>query len=202
MNVKVIGKGEKTAQRIMDAAEKLFARHGYQATTLRDIAAEAGLREPGLYNHFASKEALYTAVLERSLRPMEEQIARLRQGPVTPADALRLPVEMLRLNARHPHMSALFYQAIQAFRESSPAGVTADWMLRLFALGRKVNRQVMPGDDETVLLQGFAMFNLCCGYFLAQPLLRELACIDTLSEESLERQERLVERVMRAFLIG
>ncbi|MDD3799265.1 MAG: helix-turn-helix domain containing protein [Novosphingobium sp.] len=195
-------KGEMTAQRIMDAAEKLFARQGYQATTLRDIAEDAGLREPGIYNHFANKEALYAAVLERSLRPMEQRIARLLEAPITPAEALALPGEILRLNAEHPQMPALFYQAIQAFHEGSPAGNAAEWMLRLFAQGRALNRQVMPGDDDSVVLQGIAIFNLCCGYFLAQPLLRELAGIDALSDDALEKQQRLMERVMRAFLIG
>lgn len=201
--VKPISKGARTALRIMDAAEMLFARQGYQGTSLRDIAAEAGLREPGLYNYFPNKEALYAAVLERSLRPMEERIARLLEGGTpSAADVLQLPVEMLHLNAEHPHMAALFYQAIQALHEGSPAGSAAQWIQRLFLMGRDVNRQVMPGDDETVILQGVAMFNLCCGYFLAGPLLRELAGIDTQSPAALEKQQRLIERVMRTFLIG
>jgi AcrR family transcriptional regulator len=200
--VKPISKGERTALRIMDAAERLFARQGYPGTSLRDIAAAAGLREPGLYNHFPSKEALYSAVLERSLRPMEERIARLLEAPVAPADVMRLPIEMLHLNAEHPHMAALFYQAIQALHEGSPAGNAAQWIQRLFAMGRDVNRQVMPGDDESVLLQGIAMFNLCCGYFLAAPLLQELAGIDAQSPEALGKQQHLIERVMRTFLIG
>ena len=200
--VKPISKGERTALRIMDAAERLFARQGYPGTSLRDIAAAAGLREPGLYNHFPSKEALYSAGLERSLRPMEERIARLLEAPVAPADVMRLPIEMLHLNAEHPHMAALFYQAIQALHEGSPAGNAAQWIQRLFAMGRDVNRQVMPGDDESVLLQGIAMFNLCCGYFLAAPLLQELAGIDAQSPEALGKQQHLIERVMRTFLIG
>lgn len=202
MIVKETSKGERTIRRIMDAAEKLFAQHGFLAASLRDIAAEAGIQQPGLYNHFPSKEALYAAVLERSMRPIEERISRLLDGPVSAADVQRLPVEMLHLSAEHPHMSALFYQAIQALHEGSPAGNAAKWMQRLFALGREVNRQVIPEDEETVLLQGIAMFNLCCGYFLAAPLIKEMTGVDAQSPEFLAKQQRLIERVMRTFLIG
>jgi AcrR family transcriptional regulator len=65
-----------TADRILDAAEDLFAEKGYSATSLGDVADRVGIRSPSLYNHFRNKEALYQAVLERLLSefsvPMEE----------------------------------------------------------------------------------------------------------------------------------
>jgi len=61
-------KGEITAERILDAAEALFAEHGYAGTTLRDVAERVGIRIPSLYNHFESKDALYAAVLEPPAR--------------------------------------------------------------------------------------------------------------------------------------
>ena len=41
-----------------DGAEALFARQGYDGTSLRQIAQGAGIKEPGLYNHFSGKQAL------------------------------------------------------------------------------------------------------------------------------------------------
>ena len=65
-----------TAERILDAAEDLFAQKGYSATSLGDVADRVGIRSPSLYNHFRNKEALYEAVLERLLvefsRPLME----------------------------------------------------------------------------------------------------------------------------------
>ena len=57
-----------TAERralIVEAAGRRFGEHGYDASRLDDIAAAAGVTKPILYRHFADKEALYLALLER-----------------------------------------------------------------------------------------------------------------------------------------
>ena len=69
-------KGERTARRVMDVAEDLFATQGYDGTSLRQIAQGAGIKEPGLYNHFTGKQSLYEAVLFRALNPMAEALAQ------------------------------------------------------------------------------------------------------------------------------
>jgi AcrR family transcriptional regulator len=52
-----------TRQRILDAALELFARQGYAATSVRELARAVGLRESSLYNHFAGKEAILHALV-------------------------------------------------------------------------------------------------------------------------------------------
>lgn len=47
-----------TRERIVEKAARLFNRHGYAGTSMSDLLEEVGLRKGGLYNHFASKEAL------------------------------------------------------------------------------------------------------------------------------------------------
>ncbi|SIO87331.1 TetR/AcrR family transcriptional regulator [Nocardiopsis sp. JB363] len=58
-------KGERTRQRIIDAAGELFSRSGYRAVSLRDIGAHAGLTHAGVLHHFSNKEALLIHVLSR-----------------------------------------------------------------------------------------------------------------------------------------
>ncbi len=60
------GSTETTAERLLDAAELRFARHGVGATRLADIAEDVGIRRPSLLYHFASKDLLYAAVVRRS----------------------------------------------------------------------------------------------------------------------------------------
>lgn len=50
---------------IVDAAGRLFGERGYEATRLDEVAAAAGVTKPILYRHFAGKQALYLALLER-----------------------------------------------------------------------------------------------------------------------------------------
>ena len=48
-------------QRMLDAAGRAFARDGYHAASMDEIARAAGISKPMLYNYFGSKEGLYVA---------------------------------------------------------------------------------------------------------------------------------------------
>lgn len=56
-------KGEITRLAIEDAAIELFMEHGYHATSMRQIAEQAGLALGGIYNHFASKEEIFEGIV-------------------------------------------------------------------------------------------------------------------------------------------
>jgi AcrR family transcriptional regulator len=66
-----------TRERILDEAMRLFSEHGYAATSIAKIEAAAGLTPGagGLYHHFASKEAVLAAGIERQL----SRLAALRE---------------------------------------------------------------------------------------------------------------------------
>lgn len=65
-------------QRILDAAERVFAESGYHGTTLRQIAAAADVKLSLIGYHFESKLALYTAVFARRQHVNEERLRLLR----------------------------------------------------------------------------------------------------------------------------
>jgi len=54
-----------SSDRILSAAENIFARFGYRRASMSQIAEEAGLTRQALYHHYASKEALFRAVVEQ-----------------------------------------------------------------------------------------------------------------------------------------
>jgi len=56
-------KGEVTRLAIEDAAFNLFMEHGFHATSMRQIADQAGLALGGIYNHFSSKEDIFAAII-------------------------------------------------------------------------------------------------------------------------------------------
>ena len=73
---------------ILDAALAEFSAQGYRATRIDDIATRAGLSKGGFYAHFASKEALFIAVIERTLVPPELDMAALLHQPQPSVRAL------------------------------------------------------------------------------------------------------------------
>ena len=56
--------GKETAQRAREASLRLFARHGYAAVSMREIAGEVGVGAAALYNHFATKQDLLAELME------------------------------------------------------------------------------------------------------------------------------------------
>lgn len=67
-----------TRERIMDAAEQLFAQHGLERVSTRDITARAEANVGAINYHFGTKEGLVFAVFDRRLTPItEERLAAL-----------------------------------------------------------------------------------------------------------------------------
>ena len=60
--------GSPTKERILMTSTVLFARKGYAAVSMRDIARSIGIKPSSLYNHFESKERLWAAALEHLKR--------------------------------------------------------------------------------------------------------------------------------------
>lgn len=67
-------KGEATRGQILDASEILFAQYGYLGTSLRDIAAKAGVRIGVVHYHFNNKHLILDAALERKLNLLHDTI--------------------------------------------------------------------------------------------------------------------------------
>jgi AcrR family transcriptional regulator len=74
-------------QRLLEAAEELFATKGYAATTTREISDHAGLSRGLLYYHFPSKEALFNALIKERT-PLGTIDGFLEQYPDDPRSAL------------------------------------------------------------------------------------------------------------------
>lgn len=86
-------KGERTRRAVLDAAKSLFLCQGYAATSMRQIARAVGITPAAIYNHFASKDGIFTALLQEAA-PLEEALELLQK---TEADTLE---DLLRETVR------------------------------------------------------------------------------------------------------
>ncbi len=84
-----------TKDRILNAAERLFARDGFEATSLRAITAEAKVNLAAVNYHFQSKEALVQAVIGRRMGPVNAQRSALLDAYESEAAGEPLPLDKI-----------------------------------------------------------------------------------------------------------
>ncbi|MCF2528853.1 substrate-binding domain-containing protein [Yinghuangia soli] len=98
-------KSVELRREILDAALKVFARDGYRASSVRDIAEAAGITAPGLLHHFGSKSAL----LIEALRHREQIDGSFSAGrDLRGSGALLAVVELAEYNTRQRGLAELF----------------------------------------------------------------------------------------------
>ena len=67
----------EVSERILDAATRLFAERGFEATSLQSVADAVGIRKPSLLYHFPSKDELRRAVLDNLLAHWNQVLPKL-----------------------------------------------------------------------------------------------------------------------------
>lgn len=116
-------KSERTRQRILDAALALFSTRGFNATTMRDIAAHAGV-SPGLtYRYFARKEDLAVALYETLSETLHARVCAMSGGTVAERFSDSMLATVTSLDA---HREAFLALAARAFDPNDALGVLGD----------------------------------------------------------------------------
>jgi multidrug efflux system outer membrane protein len=87
----------ETRNRLLDAAEALFAEHGFHGVSLRQLTGAAGVNLAAVNYHFGSREALISEVFGRVLGPINEQRLRLLDALEADAAATGEPVPVERI---------------------------------------------------------------------------------------------------------
>jgi AcrR family transcriptional regulator len=188
-----------TSERILDAAEDLFAEKGYSATSLGDVADRVGIRSPSLYNHFKNKEALYEAVLERLLAVFSAPLVELDRGPVTHERVFEWLETIVRQHHANPNLARLLQHA--ALSGGPHTNELIDRLFRpMFAPDAKIEGEVITLFENTGLQPWAVMAfnNLVMSYVTMAPMYRDLLGQDPFSEAALENQLSLIKMLLRA----
>ncbi len=159
--------GQGTKQRILSTAITLFGERGTEACTMRDLAAEVGIKAPAIYNHYASREEVLAAAMEDILgRFFWGQVASLTDFPAE--DWLE---QIVRRHVRFQLQHRRLADANDALlngpgkKETLPAPVYR----RIVGLQRDYSelfcaliRAAMPtADRRQGMMAGFAMAAMC-----------------------------------------
>ena len=105
-------KGERTREHILDTALGLFIEKGYDATTMRDIAAAAESSLGLTYRYFARKEDLVLALYQRTAVEQEEFVQSLAPAPIADRFALAMHAKIAQIAPYRDAFGALFGAAL------------------------------------------------------------------------------------------
>src|SRR5512139_1529198 len=109
---------EQRRRVIIDSATELFSKHGLKGTTTREVAKAVGISEATIFKHFATKEELYTAIIEVKAHAQREHVL----GVIKPLAEARddaallrtLATELIdRTQADPTFMRLLFFSALE-----------------------------------------------------------------------------------------
>lgn len=170
----------QTRAHLLAAAKRLFVDRGFGATSLRDIAAEAGYTQGAFYSNFESKEALFVELMRERSRTQVADIVRVLSDPAASGDDILHALDIwsktvdaepewsvlgveFKLNGRR---NPAFAKASQALLDTHRDGL-AYCIEQIFARMKKV-----PPESPTVLAMSF--MGLSQGLSLQQSILSEV----------------------------
>ncbi len=141
---KAKGDGYLRRAEILQAAEELFLREGYQGATIRKIAQEVGLSSTALYMHFRDKNEILSEICDNAFRLLGEANVQIAALPLPPAERARrmlgayirfgldnpnaylvvfertLELEPEKISALGEQVAAPFHAALAALAETTP----------------------------------------------------------------------------------
>jgi AcrR family transcriptional regulator len=114
-------------ERLLEAATRLFAEHGYEQTSVQEIVAAAGVTKGAMYHYFAAKDDLLYEIYHRLLALQTERLERFAAGPGTPEERLRAAVlDVIETSCAHLDGLTVFFRSMHLLPEERRRAVRAE----------------------------------------------------------------------------
>jgi len=185
---------------LLDAASKLFLKHGFDRATARQIAVAAGTTPAMIHYYFGNKLGLFRAMLERAIGPVREFIAQsLQSGPVDPAVLIRMH---MRTAAANPWIATLIVNEVLAekgrFRGTFVRDIAGRQAPLVMELLQRARTNGAVREDLDVRFAALSLMSLCMFPFLARHVAGPVLGLKFDEDEI----ERLIAHTARLFAIG
>jgi AcrR family transcriptional regulator len=136
---------------IVEVAMRLFAERGYEGTSMNEVAARVGMRKASLFYHFATKDALYDAALERLVASLQAPLEAIYASGGTYSERLDAVTDTLvGILGSHPYAARLL------LREAMDGGPVARSTLvdRMLGVLEAAAAWVRTGQEAGAFVDG------------------------------------------------
>jgi AcrR family transcriptional regulator len=197
-----------TRERILSAAERLFAERGYEATSIRAIVGKARVNQAAINYHFAGKDGLYREILRAAFRALtEHQLTHAQETKAMPREqALE---EFVRHQLRPLLARDDLSRSIRLFNWEAvrPTAVFRKLMTEeavpFIGLAVDLMRRFMPkADQQTLTLASIWLIGQCSVFVRNREQLAGPPISLSLDEASVERLAGLISRWAVAGLVS
>ena len=173
---------DATRARLITAAGEVFAEHGFQSATVRDICTRAGANIAAINYYFRDKAGLYLAVLRHSMtegtgQPEPRDAALLAD---TPEQALRLMIAAMLLRMHNPSTGRACHLRIMVHEMAQPTDALPRVVEEIIGPNYAAMRQILsrlldrPPDDDLTRLCAHSIIGQVVHYAHAGPVINLL----------------------------
>jgi AcrR family transcriptional regulator len=169
---------DATRARLIDAAGHVFAEHGFQSATIRDICTRAGANVAAVNYHFRDKAGLYLAVLRHSMSAggqPEPRDAAMRAA--TPEEGLRLMISAMLRRMHNPNTGRACHLRIMVHEMAQPTDALPRVVEEIIGPNYAAMRQILsrllnkPPDDDLTRMCAHSIIGQVVHYAHAGPVI-------------------------------
>ncbi|MBA4383102.1 MAG: hypothetical protein C0410_00045 [Anaerolinea sp.] len=172
--IEALSKGERTRQAVIEAAHQLFVDQGFAATSMRQIAEKAGLALGGIYNHFPTKESIFSEVI-LAYHPFHQILPLLKdaQGETFEAFVRNAARGMVSELGRRPDFVKLLFVELVEFEGKNMPNMYKSIFPQVLPLVKRFTnlKGELRGVNPFVLFRSF--LGLFFSFFMTELLLKD-----------------------------